>query len=115
MDRSNMTRVSTCGVVAILTILSVVVVWQTTDKVRAADVENGERLAQRWCAVCHVIATDQRRANADAPSFSEVAKKPGFDARKIASFLLNPHPKMPNMSLSRAEAADLAAYIKKQR
>jgi hypothetical protein len=25
--------------------------------------------------------------------------------------LLEPHPKMPNMSLSRTEAADLAAYI----
>jgi hypothetical protein len=25
--------------------------------------------------------------------------------------LLDPHPKMPDMALSRAEAADLAAYI----
>jgi hypothetical protein len=24
---------------------------------------------------------------------------------------MDPHPKMPNMSLSRTEAADLAAYI----
>jgi hypothetical protein len=36
---------------------------------------------------------------------------PGFDAAKVALFLLNPHPKMPDMNLSRAEAADLAAYI----
>ena len=28
-----------------------------------------------------------------------------------AFFLLEPHPKMPNMQLSRSEAADLAAYI----
>jgi hypothetical protein len=36
---------------------------------------------------------------------------PNLDASKIALFLLNPHPKMPDMSLTRDEAADLAAYI----
>jgi hypothetical protein len=36
---------------------------------------------------------------------------PGLDAAKIAHFLLDPHPKMPDMSLSRTEAADIAAYI----
>jgi hypothetical protein len=29
--------------------------------------------------------------------------------KKIAFFLLDPHPKMPNFPLSRSEAADLAA------
>ncbi len=30
------------------------------------------------------------------------------------SFCSTPHPKMPDMNLSRNEAADLAAYIAKQ-
>jgi hypothetical protein len=30
---------------------------------------------------------------------------------KTSLFLLDPHPKMPDMGLSRAEAAALAAYI----
>jgi len=77
-----------------------------------ADAVNGERLAQRWCAACHVVAPSQRRVSTDqAPPFTSVAKKPGFDAAKIALFLLDPHPKMPDMGLSRAQAADLAAYI----
>ena len=38
-------------------------------------------------------------------------KTPGFDAGKVALFLLDPHPKMPDMGLSRTAAADLAAYI----
>ena len=38
---------------------------------------------------------------------------PGFSAEKLALFLLDPHPKMPNMELSRREAADLADYIAK--
>lgn len=76
-----------------------------------ADPDNGERLARRWCAPCHVVVSNQRGATSEAPPFATIANKPDFDAAKIAFFLLEPHPKMPNMSLSRTEAADLAAYI----
>src|SRR5208337_899174 len=77
----------------------------------AADPDNGERLARRWCAPCHVIASDQRGPTGEAPPFKTIAAKPDFDAAKLAFFLMDPHPKMPNMQLSRTEAADLAAYI----
>ncbi len=80
----------------------------------AADAANGERLAKRWCAACHVVASDQQRGTTQAPPFSAIAKTPRFDAATLALFLLLPHPKMPDMSLSRAEAADLAAYIVRQ-
>ena len=45
------------------------------------------------------------------PSFASVARRPDFDAAKLAFFLLDPHPKMPNMALTRREAEDIAAYI----
>jgi mono/diheme cytochrome c family protein len=77
----------------------------------AADSAHGEQLARRWCASCHVVASDQREASADAPPFSAIAHEPGFNAQRLAFFLLDPHPKMPNMSLTRIEAIDLAAYI----
>ena len=77
-----------------------------------ADADNGRRLAHRWCEACHVVSATQRRTASDqAPPFSAIARRPGFDAAKIAFFLLDPHPKMPDMGLSRTEAADLAAYI----
>jgi len=79
-----------------------------------ADPENGQRLAHRWCEACHVVVVSaaQRRSTTDqAPPFASIAKTPGFDAAKIALFLLDPHPKMPDMGLSRKEAEDLAAYI----
>jgi mono/diheme cytochrome c family protein len=81
----------------------------------AADVRQGEVLAKRWCATCHVVATDQKTGGTQAPAFSAIAKKPGFDAAKLALFLLVPHPRMPDMNLSRGEASDLAAYIASQR
>lgn len=80
-----------------------------------ADAANGEKLARRWCADCHVVARDQSRGNTQAAPFSAMAKKPGFDAAKLALYLLLPHPKMPDMNLSRREAADLAVYIGTQR
>jgi mono/diheme cytochrome c family protein len=77
----------------------------------AADAMNGERLAQRWCSACHVVAVNQRQANADAPPFEEIAKRPHFSESGLVTFLLDPHAKMPNMNLSRIEAGDIAAYI----
>jgi mono/diheme cytochrome c family protein len=77
----------------------------------AADPDHGETLVKRWCVTCHLVGADQKRATTDAPPFASVAKRPDFDAAKIALFLLDPHPKMPNMQLSRDEASDIAAYI----
>jgi mono/diheme cytochrome c family protein len=77
----------------------------------AADALHGEVLARRWCATCHVVASNQRRPTGEAPPFATIARSPGFSAERLAFYLLLPHPKMPNMSLSRTEASDLAAYI----
>lgn len=77
----------------------------------AANPDQGETLAKRWCAGCHLVAADQKSATTDAPPFAAIAKRPDFDAAKIAFFLLDPHPKMPNMEISRDEASDIAAYM----
>lgn len=77
----------------------------------AADADHGADLAKRWCASCHVVANGQATASADVPSFASVASRPDFSSEKLAFFLLDPHPKMPNFPLSRTEAGDIAAYI----
>ena len=81
------------------------------ESVLAADANNGEQLARRWCSPCHVVASNQQNPTSEAPPFTTIARKPDFSEGKIALFLLDPHPKMPDMGLSRAEAADLAAYM----
>ena len=77
----------------------------------AADVKNGEALALRWCSSCHVVAGAQSGTIGEAPPFRVIARAPELDAAKVALFLLQPHPKMPDMGLSRQAAGDLAAYI----
>ena len=76
----------------------------------AADARKGETLAKRWCATCHVVAADQQVGTTQSPAFSTIAHNPEFNEAMLALFLLNPHPRMPDMNLSRSEAADLAAY-----
>jgi mono/diheme cytochrome c family protein len=77
----------------------------------AANADQGATLAKRWCATCHVVHGDQKQASADVPPFAVIAKKTDFSPERVAAFLMEPHPKMPNFTLSRSEAADIAAFI----
>jgi mono/diheme cytochrome c family protein len=79
--------------------------------VLAGDAARGGVIAKRWCASCHVVAKDQMSANADAPSFFDVAMR-RTDRKQIANFLVDPHPPMPNMHLSRKEIDDIVSYIR---
>ena len=83
----------------------------SVSRAAAADADHGAVLAKRWCASCHVVDGDQKQASADVPPFAAIARKSDFTPEKVAFFLLDPHPKMPDFSLSRSEAADIAAYI----
>lgn len=96
-------------------LLSLFVAATLAEAVSAADASKGETLAKRWCATCHVVASDQQRGTAQSPPFSAIANKPGFNEATLAFFLLTPHPRMPDMNLSRSEAGDLAAFISKQK
>jgi hypothetical protein len=53
----------------------------------------------------------RRMAGTPVPAFASIAKMSGFDAQNIAQFLMDPHPKMPDMQLTRDEAKDLGAYV----
>lgn len=74
------------------------------------DPDHGKVIAQRWCAACHDVSLSQTQASADVPSFFYVARH--MDKRDLTSFLTDPHPKMPDMSLTRQEIDDLTAYIR---
>jgi mono/diheme cytochrome c family protein len=75
-----------------------------------ADSRQGKNIAKRWCAPCHLVAPDQTSASADVPPFASLARSK--TDRELAAFLTDPHPKMPNLHLSREEIADLVAYIR---
>jgi mono/diheme cytochrome c family protein len=75
-----------------------------------ADVDRGKRIAQTRCAPCHIVVPNQRQELANSPPFDEIAKRNEVNAGMVAFWILSPHPRM-NMTISREEAEDLAAYI----
>ena len=93
-----------------LTVLVGLIVGQATPAV-ARDAAAGLVLARTWCSACHVVEVDQVRASVDVPPFVEVANRDGFSQDRLAEFLADPHPRMPNMALTVEEIANLGAYI----
>ncbi|KSV88548.1 cytochrome c family protein [Sinorhizobium sp. GL28] len=86
------------------------------DQSVAADIARGRAIATRWCSECHVTAPGQRLGSDNVPTFSEINKSKHFDEARLSAFLSAPrHSRMPDLSLTRAEIADLVAYIKSQR
>ena len=54
----------------------------------AADADNGLRLAERWCASCHVVSSSQSTGNDRVPPFSAIAHRADFNVEKLAYFKL---------------------------
>ena len=78
----------------------------------AADADAGKALALQWCSSCHLVSNDQTTASSTSlPSFYDMAKDSGWTEDTLKVFLANPHPKMPNMTLSNNDISDLSRYI----
>lgn len=79
----------------------------------AGDTANGLRIARSLCTNCHIVEPGGTAAElvAGVPSFMAVSAKQGQDADKMAAYILNPHPPMPQVQLTMAELADVSAYI----
>ena len=73
----------------------------------------GKVLAEKLCTNCHLVgsAQQQQPANADVPSFKEIADREDQSAGAITARIMLPKHPMPQIPLTKAELADLAAYI----
>ncbi len=78
----------------------------------AQDVVNGEALAKRWCANCHIVSRAATTAPADGvPSFPKLATSPGTTDASLRRAMTATHSRMPDLSLSKLEQDNLIAYI----
>ncbi len=74
--------------------------------------QHGKELATRLCSNCHLVGiVEQQHANADVPSFHEIANKQGQSAGAIMAHIMLPKHPMPTIPLTKSELADLSAYI----
>lgn len=76
------------------------------------DAANGLRLSRLLCSSCHIVGKNQQEpVPAGVPTFFEIANLPGRTEETLVNYILVPHPKMPNVSLTRDELTDIATYI----
>jgi mono/diheme cytochrome c family protein len=76
----------------------------------AANADAGRQLVERSCSSCH--ATNAARTATDgAPSLSFIAKDNKARPAWIRGWLMEPHPPMPSISLSRQQIDDVIAYL----
>lgn len=79
---------------------------------QAASGANGRVLAERYCASCHLVREDQPGPATDGvPTFRAMANDPAMSEERLKGFMKLPHPLMPDLSLTRREIDDIAAYI----
>ena len=79
--------------------------------------EAGRLYAREVCSPCHALTAEQasQRTIAIGPDFQTIANTPGMTTTALRAFLQSPHPKMPDLSLTRAEIDDLVDYIERLR
>ena len=77
----------------------------------AGDPGEGKRVAERWCAGCHIVDRSGRQRDT-APAFAVLANDPAKSAQYLKTWITNPHPPMPNFNLTRRTVDDLVAYIR---
>lgn len=74
--------------------------------------DQGRRVAETWCANCHVIGPSARGPAGDAaPPFEAVARMPSTTEMSLRAFLQTPHSRMPDYRLSAQELDGVVAWI----
>jgi cytochrome c len=76
-----------------------------------SDATAGQKLAQQYCAECHVIAPSSKRGWTDAPAFDAIANRQGTTASTLVMYIELPHMHMVNTARPAPEATKIAAYI----
>ena len=96
--------------IALLTFAVVFAACAQSAFAAAGNAEAGRQLVMRSCSSCHAIEA-AKTATDNAPPFSAVAKTNKENPAWIRGWLMNPHPPMPNISLSRQQIDDIVAYL----
>jgi len=94
--------------------MAIAIAWSSCVSALAQDLENGQRISERWCASCHATGT-RITTKTGAISFAAIAAKPGMTSQLIVSFLTLPHATMPSFPLKQSDAQDVSAYILKMK
>ena len=94
----------------LVAVLAVALGLVAASAAKAGDAASGGKLAAAWCSSCHATGA-ARRATDMAPPFVTIANDPVRTPTRLRVWLADPHPPMPNLSLSNIEIDDILAWL----
>lgn len=95
---------------AISAIILCVVIQHAFAAAAPGDADAGEDLFVRSCSTCHAQNGTQNAADT-APPLSFMARDSKDRPAFIRGWLMDPHPPMPGIMLSRQQINDIIAYL----
>ncbi|WP_165838903.1 c-type cytochrome [Roseicella frigidaeris] len=82
------------------------------DAAQQARLATGRKVAETWCANCHLIGPQARGPTGDAaPPFHAIARMPETSDATLRAFLRMPHATMPDHQLRQEELDGVVAWI----
>jgi mono/diheme cytochrome c family protein len=88
----------------VLALLTAAFLLVAAPALAAGDPVEGRAIAQRWCVSCH-------GASDAVPPLESAVNRSGRTTDTLHAWLTDPHPPMPDLSLSRVDIDDLVAYL----
>ena len=70
----------------------------------------GETIARDWCSGCHLLPGGDAASDA-APALGPLMRGRDISPDALRSWLSSPHPRMPDLQLSRLDIEALVAYL----
>jgi cytochrome c2 len=77
------------------------------------DARRGHDLAREICSACHAVEKNIAVSpNVRAPTFRDIAARPGMSELGLYAAVRTPHPAMPRLVPDSSELRDVIAYIR---
>jgi len=77
----------------------------------AGDMDAGRELVETSCSACHMVRSAGSGSDV-APSFASIAKAKKGDLSWTRAWLMDPHPPMKGINLTRQQIDDVVAYLR---
>jgi mono/diheme cytochrome c family protein len=77
----------------------------------AGDMDAGRQLVETSCSSCHLVGSTGSGSDV-APSFARIAKAKKGDPSWTRAWLMDPHPPMKGINLTRQQIDDVVAYLR---
>jgi len=86
------------------------------DPANAERLAEGRRIAETWCANCHLVGPGSKGPAGDAaPPFGAIAGMTSTTSMSLRAFLTTPHGRMPDYRLTNAQIDAVSDWILAQR